>query len=174
MLTSAFRLYFDEEDLTMSRAGCFPGFVVCLCAILFLTGCNKRFYKSEGSSRAAAGGGASSGTITEPAALRAALEKSPAMEVRNTRRICAQFMAADSSGKKYVGQNIDDHPIIAFGPEDAGIVTPSRTIAGPLTHIGRAAHLARMVSVYAPSDGRRLARSFGIERSALTRNCLYH
>jgi len=48
-------------------------------------------------------------------------------------------MAVDSSGNLYVGQNSEDQTIIVFSPKDTGIVTPSRTIAGPLTHMGRAA-----------------------------------
>jgi hypothetical protein len=171
--TSAFRLYFDEEDLTMSRVGCFPGFVFCLCALLFLTGCNKSFEKFQPCALAAATG-TSSGTTSASAAGPVALEKNQAREVRNTRRNWAQFLAVDSSGNLYVGQNSKDRPIIAFDPEDVGSVTRSRTIAGPLTHIGRAAHLVRMVSVYARSAGRRPARSFRIDRSALTKNCLYH
>ena len=55
------------------------------------------------------------------------------------RAIWARFMAVDSSGNLYVGQNSEDQTIIVFGPKDTGIVAPSRTIAGPLTHMGRAA-----------------------------------
>ncbi len=52
--------------------------------------------------------------------------------------IWTRFMVVDTSGNLYVGTNSDQLPIVVFGPEDTGPVAPSRTIAGPLTHLGSA------------------------------------
>ena len=49
--------------------------------------------------------------------------------------IWTRFMVVDSSGNLYVGTNSDQLPIAVFGPKDTGPVAPSRTIAGPLTHL---------------------------------------
>ena len=50
-----------------------------------------------------------------------------------------RYMVVDTSGNLYVGTNSDQRPIVVFGPSDTGPVVPSRTIEGPLTHLGAAA-----------------------------------